>query len=82
MEQDLASEWVDYRKAFDLIYHAILARKLAFLDIPHISTAGLSTSLRTANRGLKLERDCRSEWKDVPAGVPQGTKLGPWLFIS
>ena len=22
-----------------------------------------------------------SEWLDIPAGVPQGTKLGPWLFI-
>jgi hypothetical protein len=26
-------------------------------------------------------RDCRSEWKDIPAGVPQGTKLGPWPFV-
>ena len=26
-------------------------------------------------------QDCYSEWASVPAGVTQGTKLGPWLFV-
>ena len=30
---------------------------------------------------VKLGQDCFSEWRDAPAEVPQGTKLGPWLFI-
>ena len=30
---------------------------------------------------VKMENDIYSEWKDVVASVPQGTKLGPWLFL-
>jgi hypothetical protein len=30
---------------------------------------------------VKMANDIYSEWKDVVAVVPQGTKLGPWLFL-
>ena len=30
---------------------------------------------------MKLAHDCYSDWGSVRAGVPQGTKLGRWLFL-
>ena len=30
---------------------------------------------------IKLAEGCFSKWGPVPSGVPQGTKLGLWLFV-
>ena len=37
--------------------------------------------LTNRRQRVKLSCDCVSEWLAVPAGVPQGTKLGPWSFL-
>ena len=71
----------DYKKAFDLIDHQILVSKLTALDLSYPILCWIIDFLKNRKQRVKLGQDCKSEWGDIPAGVPQGTKLGPWLFI-
>ena len=72
---------LDYRKAFDLIDHNILAKKICDLPIPLGIARWVVDFLTNRKQRVKLAKDCYSEWGHTLAGVPQGTKLGPWLFL-
>ena len=72
---------LDFQKAFDLIDHHLLVFKIHQLNMPFQVTNWVIDFLRNRFQRVKLANNCFSDWEPVPAGVPQGTKLGPQLFI-
>ncbi len=71
---------LDYTKAFDLINHHILLDKLESLGTPNILLRWIADFLTQRSQQVKIGQ-IYSEWATLRGGVPQGTLLGPVLFI-
>ena len=76
------SEVVDIldEKAFDLIEHNILIAKLKSLGINSREIAFFTNYLKNRTQVVEIE-GYRSRPKTITNGVPQGSVLGPLLFI-
>ena len=71
---------LDYRKAFDLIDHHILLRKLGQLGLPEFIVSWVGAFLHGRQQRVRVEQSV-SDWLPVNGGVPQGTRVGPIVFL-
>lgn len=71
---------LDYSKAFDTINHALLVSKVKYYGFSHEAYLLINSYL--SNRHQKIFSDNRySSEANIRSGVPQGSILGPLLFL-
>ena len=71
--------FLDFRKAFDLVDHGILLRKLAELNVNKSFWMWMKSFLEERSQQVKLG-DTKSRTVICLAGVPQGSVISPTLF--
>jgi len=72
--------FIDLSKAFDTLDHTILQHKLEYYGIRNLALKLLSNYLDNRQQFVEIEGK-KSEQNRIITGVPQGSILGPLLFI-
>ena len=71
---------VDFRKAFDLVDHQILLRKLQSYKCSDICLSWFKSYLSNRTQRVALNNEM-SDSSEINCGAPQGSILGPLLFL-
>ena len=71
---------LDLQKAFDTVNHNILLEKLECYEKRVITNSGVQSYLNDRIQFATINK-CQSSKKYLKYGVPQGSVLGPLLFI-
>jgi len=72
--------FVDLQKAFDTVNHNILLNKLNYYGVRGITNTWMSSYLSNRSQFVSIS-GFESETKAIDHGVPQGSVLGPLLFL-
>ena len=72
--------FVDFAKAFDVIAHSLLLRKLELYRLPPMFLRLMSSFLSNRKQLVSINNSS-STYQPIKYGVPQGSVLGPLLFL-
>ena len=73
--------FTDLSKAFDTVDHSMLLKKLKFYGITDKNLAWFGSYLSNRKQYIEIGENSKTDLKYVPCGVPQGSILGPFLFL-
>ena len=72
--------FIDFKKALDTVDHSILLDKVHFYGFRGIAHSWIKSYLENRSQCVEIENVC-STYKPINCGVPQGSILGPLLFL-
>ena len=71
----------DFSKAFDKVHHELLLVKLKLLGFSQSALKWFSAYLTERSQRVFIDNDLASTWAYILTGVPQGSVLGPLLYL-
>ena len=71
---------IDFRKAFDLVDHAVLLKKIEIYKCGKGALSWFKSYLSTSTQKVSIKHS-KSDTEIITCVVPQGSILGPLLFL-
>ena len=73
--------FIDFSKSFDTADYSILLRKLELYGITDRNYAWIKSYLLNPLKYIQVDENCGTDYCIMKCGVPQGSLLGPLLFL-